>query len=245
MAQTERRRPRKTNKEITNYDRLSLSFKAIGGGIWDFDIETGKMFCNERWHEILGIDYNIKKIETISDFISYIFPEDIEKATRIDDDAISNLIENDERYDIEFRIVRSSGEVRWIRSVASIIYDAQNHRRAIGCITDITDFRSRTLQSALNGSQQLEFSNGSGDEATAPPISSNMPGETTDNLHPLTEKERECLLWVSVGKTAWETAEIIGRSRRTVEFHLNNAIVKLEASNKIHATAIAIRNGWL
>jgi DNA-binding CsgD family transcriptional regulator len=50
-------------------------------------------------------------------------------------------------------------------------------------------------------------------------------------------------MWVSLGKTANETGSIIGKSQRTVEFHLNNAVRKLGAVNKIHAAAIAIRTG--
>lgn len=57
--------------------------------------------------------------------------------------------------------------------------------------------------------------------------------------NPLTDKERECLFWVAVGKTAWETAKILSCSPRTVEFHLRNAARKLDASNKVHAAMIA------
>lgn len=62
---------------------------------------------------------------------------------------------------------------------------------------------------------------------------------------PLTDRELTCLRWVSLGKTAWETATIIGRSRRTVEFHLLNAMRKLGAVNKVHAAVIAVRQGLI
>ena len=65
------------------------------------------------------------------------------------------------------------------------------------------------------------------------------------NGYLITSREVECLIWVSLGKTAWETANIMGRSARTVEFHLNNAVKKLGASNKVHAAAKAIRLGLL
>lgn len=58
-------------------------------------------------------------------------------------------------------------------------------------------------------------------------------------------RERECLFWASLGKTAWETSVILGISRRTIEFHLANAIRKLGAANKHHATMIALSNGML
>lgn len=47
----------------------------------------------------------------------------------------------------------------------------------------------------------------------------------------LTDREYECLSWAAAGKTAWETARILDRSERTVEYHLNNARRKLDADN--------------
>jgi LuxR family transcriptional activator of conjugal transfer of Ti plasmids len=51
----------------------------------------------------------------------------------------------------------------------------------------------------------------------------------------LSEHERLCLLWTTQGKTAWEVAQIIGRSKATVDFHLRRAAGKLDAANKVHA----------
>ena len=54
----------------------------------------------------------------------------------------------------------------------------------------------------------------------------------------LSNREIEVLRWTAEGKTSNEVAEIVRISERTVNFHLNNAVVKLNASNK---TAAAIR----
>lgn len=51
----------------------------------------------------------------------------------------------------------------------------------------------------------------------------------------LSEQERICLLWTTQGKTAWEIAQIIGRSKATVDFHIRRATAKLTAANKVHA----------
>ncbi|MBF0186421.1 MAG: helix-turn-helix transcriptional regulator [Magnetococcales bacterium] len=56
----------------------------------------------------------------------------------------------------------------------------------------------------------------------------------------LTVRERECLSWTSEGKTAWEIAQILHLSERTIVFHLSNATKKLNATNKVHAVAKAI-----
>lgn len=61
----------------------------------------------------------------------------------------------------------------------------------------------------------------------------------------LTNRELECLEWTARGKTNRETAAIIGRSKATVRFHLENAMRKLGAPNRAGAVACAYAMGWL
>lgn len=56
----------------------------------------------------------------------------------------------------------------------------------------------------------------------------------------LTVRERECLTWAAEGKTAWETAQILNISERTVIFHLQNAAAKLQVTNRPQAVARAV-----
>jgi DNA-binding response OmpR family regulator len=52
---------------------------------------------------------------------------------------------------------------------------------------------------------------------------------------PLAERERETLTWAARGKTFAEIGEILGVSRRTVEFHLDNARRKLGVPTRTQA----------
>ncbi|RXJ71247.1 hypothetical protein CS022_21545 [Veronia nyctiphanis] len=61
----------------------------------------------------------------------------------------------------------------------------------------------------------------------------------------LTQRELECMKWTAEGKTAWETAQILGVSERTVNFHVNNVIEKMGASNRQHAVAKVLLKGHL
>jgi len=56
----------------------------------------------------------------------------------------------------------------------------------------------------------------------------------------LTSRELVVLQWVQQGKTNWEVAHILGISERTVKFHTNNIAVKLGATSRTHAVAIAM-----
>jgi len=57
----------------------------------------------------------------------------------------------------------------------------------------------------------------------------------------LTLREREILKWCASGKSAWEVSEILKISERTVKFHLAGIMTKLDAVNRTHAVAIALR----
>ncbi len=62
-------------------------------------------------------------------------------------------------------------------------------------------------------------------------------------VDPLTDRERECLFWVSEGKTTDDIAIILGVSANTANSYIANAIQKLGSSNRAMAMATAIRSG--
>jgi DNA-binding CsgD family transcriptional regulator len=71
-----------------------------------------------------------------------------------------------------------------------------------------------------------------------------MTGATqTDYADVLSERERECLQWAAVGKSAWDTSVILSISERSVKFYLDQARHKLDCMNKTHAVAKAISLG--
>lgn len=61
----------------------------------------------------------------------------------------------------------------------------------------------------------------------------------------LTNREIEVLRWTADGKTSAEVAEILQLTERTVNFHINNAAIKLSACNKTAATMRAAMLGLL
>ncbi|MFY2557236.1 autoinducer binding domain-containing protein [Corallococcus terminator] len=61
----------------------------------------------------------------------------------------------------------------------------------------------------------------------------------------LTAREREVLLWTGDGKTAGDIGAILSISERTVNFHINNALLKLNATNKVQAVVKALALGLI
>jgi LuxR family quorum-sensing system transcriptional regulator SolR len=61
----------------------------------------------------------------------------------------------------------------------------------------------------------------------------------------LSDREIDVLRWTADGKTASEIADILGISERTVNFHINQVVAKLQASNKTNAAVRAAVKGLL
>ena len=56
----------------------------------------------------------------------------------------------------------------------------------------------------------------------------------------LNHREIETLTWVARGKTSAEIAKILGLSKRTVDFHIDNARIKLGVATRTQAAIKAV-----
>lgn len=61
----------------------------------------------------------------------------------------------------------------------------------------------------------------------------------------LTSREAEVIRWTADGKTSYEISIILSIAERTVNFHLNNVMAKLDSHNKISATIKAIMHSLI
>jgi len=61
----------------------------------------------------------------------------------------------------------------------------------------------------------------------------------------LTAREKNVLTWVARGKTSAEIAIILGLSERTINFHCDNAMKRLDVVNRTQAVATAVAGGLI
>ena len=61
----------------------------------------------------------------------------------------------------------------------------------------------------------------------------------------LTGREKQVLQWTMDGKSAWEVGEILQLSENTINFHLRNAMTKLDVSSKHQAVLKAMSLGLI
>jgi DNA-binding response OmpR family regulator len=75
-------------------------------------------------------------------------------------------------------------------------------------------------------------------------IGARIAGVARNDLWPklvdLNDREVETLTWAARGKTSAEIAQILGLSKRTVDFHIDNARVKLGAATRVEAAIKAV-----
>jgi len=62
----------------------------------------------------------------------------------------------------------------------------------------------------------------------------------SDSRSLLSAREREVLQWMIEGKTNWEASRILGITERTVKFHVQNILAKLQSSTRGQAIAHAL-----
>lgn len=72
-----------------------------------------------------------------------------------------------------------------------------------------------------------------------------LPALLPEALSHLTPREKEVLRWTADGKTASEIGMILSISVGAVNFHVNNAVAKLNACNKTQAVVKAVLLGLL
>jgi len=112
------------------------------------DIATGDAIWSDEFFRICG--YEPGSIEPSSEIgFQIIHPDDRDRAA----EAVNKAVETGRPYDIEKRIVRPDGTVRWVHSIGEITYDRQDQPKTLlGSFQDITE--RKQAEEALRQSQE-------------------------------------------------------------------------------------------
>jgi PAS domain S-box-containing protein len=146
---TDLRRTTKALRESEERLRLAMSSGTIG--VWDWDVSRGKVTWSPELGEIFGVA--AESLRTSEDFYSLVHPDDL-AAMESERDA---AIRNHAQFDLEFRIVRPSGEIRWLSARGRGYYDETgNVVRVVGNNIDITE-RMQAKEALQEREQRLRF----------------------------------------------------------------------------------------
>lgn len=119
-------------------ERLTMATVVGGIGIWDFDLATRGLRCDDTWHRIMGRAEG-PAVTTLEDFRALVHPEDVEVASEVVKTAAA-FNESGEDYTTSYRVVHPDGAVRWVRSAACLVTgEGERVVRAVGFVVDITE----------------------------------------------------------------------------------------------------------
>jgi two-component system, sensor histidine kinase and response regulator len=119
--------------------------RAIHGtmdGLWEVDMEAGKMWLSPRLHELLG--YEVGELHDHHTVLrELVHPDDVV----ISDAAVARQREHGEPIEFEVRMRRKSGDYRWFSLRGSPSSNTLPIRRVSGSMQDVT--KERLAQDAL------------------------------------------------------------------------------------------------
>ncbi|MFP4174455.1 MAG: PAS domain-containing protein, partial [Halobacteriales archaeon] len=134
-------------------EQLEKAEEIANMGSWYMDLSSDEIFWSDRVYSLWDIDYDGPMgYDTYLD--DYVHPEDEEFLNRNWQKA-----KEGEPYDIEYRIVRDDGEVRWMREAAQLTFEDGEPVSATGIVQDITERKERE-EELERRKEQVEFFNG-------------------------------------------------------------------------------------
>ncbi|MBT3991040.1 MAG: PAS domain S-box protein [Rhodospirillaceae bacterium] len=122
-------------RELTESEsRLKEAQSLAHLGSWSWNIETGEENWSKEQFNIFGMN-PAGPAPTYDDFLNAVDPDDKEDVLN----AVDQAFNREKDYDIEFRIVRSDGEIRFVRAQAIVNRDEQDSPiEMLGTVLDTT-----------------------------------------------------------------------------------------------------------
>lgn len=120
-----------------NERRLIISQEIARVGNWELDLETKKMWASEEAFQIYGISWSPSGILPLEEAQARV-PEEYRKTL---DDALTNLIAREEKYDVEFKVINGFSKKEIYLHSKAILQKNQEGRplKVIGTIRDKTE----------------------------------------------------------------------------------------------------------
>jgi two-component system, cell cycle sensor histidine kinase and response regulator CckA len=130
--------------------RLMTALGAARMGTWRWNLLTNEEDLDKGLSRILGLEAP-ESVRTIQDVLDRVHPEDYD----VVQDALGQSAQSGADLDIEFRVIRPDGGVRWLRAHGQVFYDAAGDPVAMtGACVDIT--QRREVDEQLRRAQRMD-----------------------------------------------------------------------------------------
>lgn len=118
-----------------NEERLDLAMRGANDGLWDWNVDTGRVYYSHRWKHMLGYeDYELE--DSMHTWFDRLHADDFDRMT---DTLQQHLDEQTAQFECVFRLRHKDGSYRWVlsRGQAQWNSDGTPHR-IVGTHVDIT-----------------------------------------------------------------------------------------------------------
>jgi diguanylate cyclase (GGDEF)-like protein/PAS domain S-box-containing protein len=116
--------------------RYSLAARGANDGLWDWDVESGRVYYSPRWKAMLGHE-EAEIGDGLGEWLDRVHADDLPRL-RADIDA--HLRQENENLASEFRIRHRDGQYRWVLCRGIVVKDPERQTlRAAGSLTNVTD----------------------------------------------------------------------------------------------------------
>ncbi len=123
---------RKLNKFRRRTTKLQ---KLARAGFWELDLQSNRLFWSNEVFRIFEIEPS-EFGASLESFLNLVHPEDRQKVAN----AYETSVKKHLPYEIEHRILTSSGKIKYVREHCETLYDKDGRPlRSIGTVQDITD----------------------------------------------------------------------------------------------------------
>ncbi len=115
--------------------RLAEAQRLSHVGYWERDLATNRYTWSDENYRIFGLRPQ-ERILSFDEVQELLHPADRQMRAA----AVAEALRGGRRYDVEYRVVRPDGEVRFVRSVGDVVRDESGGpRRVFGTVQDITE----------------------------------------------------------------------------------------------------------
>lgn len=123
-------------------ERLRLILDAAGMGLWSWDAERDELTWDAQMYRIFGVRPEGAPVDRVS-FRALLHPEERDEVERV----ISVALSTGSYPDLEYRVVRPDGVVRWVHSRAAVHRGPDGRAgRLLGLAVDVTERKQRDEQ---------------------------------------------------------------------------------------------------
>ena len=135
-------------------DNLKFIISATGIGIWDWELDSGKVIYSPEWEAIVGYEPG-ELPQTVDSWLNLVFDEDMPLVDQIIEE---HLMGKTPYYTAEFRMRKKDGSTVWAQDKGLVTewHSDGRPKRVVGVIQDVSKLKKTEIELAEKN-DQLDF----------------------------------------------------------------------------------------